>query len=209
MKYSTVEDIVRFPHPILPTVQGELDYQTIHAIWKLLQASDKAIDTHLGGGASGHLGLILSDASYAMVAPATEAGPTLWVNPTSPGRAPENMDGTAAQIGASRHSWEEAVLTYRVYTSVQQALKKQIITVFEPMFLDMLVCDCLTPCVCALHYSVVWCCWCVAHFGYGCITCIALACSGIGGGGVVLVRHCACAPLYNHVDRGPYSVWVC
>jgi hypothetical protein len=65
-----------------------------------------------------------------MVAPATDDGPTLWVKPTTPGRAPENTDGTAAQIGAARHIWEEAVITVRTYTSVQQALKKQIITVF-------------------------------------------------------------------------------
>jgi hypothetical protein len=34
--------------------------------------------------------------------------------------------------------WEEDVQTYRTYTSVQQALKKQIISVFEPMYLDIL-----------------------------------------------------------------------
>jgi hypothetical protein len=132
MKYATVEDIITsFPHPILPTVQGEPDYQTIHAIRKLLQANAKVIDTHLGGGALGHLILIVSDASYAMVTPATPAGPTLWVNPKAPGRAPENLDqGTAAQHSAARHVWEEAVLTFRTFNTVQQALKKQIITVF-------------------------------------------------------------------------------
>jgi hypothetical protein len=69
MKYATVEDnIASFPHPILPTVQGEPDYQTINAIRKLLQANSRAIDTHLGGGTFGNLGLIVSDASFAMVA---------------------------------------------------------------------------------------------------------------------------------------------
>jgi hypothetical protein len=96
------------------------------------------IDTHLGGGALGHMGLIVSDASYAMAAPATKDGPTLWVNPTAPGRSPGNTDGTAAQISTARHSWEEAVHTYRTYTSVQHALKKKIITVFEPMYSDIL-----------------------------------------------------------------------
>jgi hypothetical protein len=89
MKYATVEDVIaRFPRPILPTVQGEPDYQTIHAIRKLLQANARAIDTHLGGGALGHLDRIVSDAAYAMVVPATTAGPTLWVNPTAPEQAP-------------------------------------------------------------------------------------------------------------------------
>jgi hypothetical protein len=139
MNYATVEDVIAsFPHPILPTVQGEPDYQTIHAIRKLLHANARAIDTYLGGGALGHLGLIVSDASYAIIAPATEVGPTLWESPTAPGRAPGNTDGTAAQISATRHTWDEEVQTYHTYTSVQQALKKQIITVFEPMYLEVL-----------------------------------------------------------------------
>jgi hypothetical protein len=127
-----------FPHPILPTVEGEPDYQTIHATRKFLQANSRAIDTHLGGGALGHLGLIISDASYSNIAPPTAEAPTLWVTPNAPGRAPATTDGTAAQISAARHVWEEDVQTYRTYTSVQQALKKQIISVFEPMYLYIL-----------------------------------------------------------------------
>jgi hypothetical protein len=139
MKYATVEDVIAsFPHPVLPTVQGEPDYQTIHAIRKSIQANSRSIDTHLGGGTLGHLGLIISDASYTMISPATDAGPTLWISPTAPGWAPANTDGTAAQISAARHIREEDVQTYRTYTSVQQALKKQIISVFEPMYLDVL-----------------------------------------------------------------------
>jgi hypothetical protein len=133
MKYATVEDVISsFPHPILPTVQGEPDYQTIHAIRKLLHANARAIETHLGGRDLGHLGLIVSDASYAMIAHATEAGPTLCISPTAPGRAPENTDGTAAQISAARPSWEEALHTYRTFTSVQQALKNRSSLFWSP-----------------------------------------------------------------------------
>jgi hypothetical protein len=139
MMYATVEDIMAsFPHPVIPTVQGETDYQTIHATRKFLQANSRAIDTHLGGGTLGHLGLIISDASYAMIDPTAAAGPTLWTNPQAPGRPPSNTDGTADQISAARHIWEEDVQTYWTYTSVQQALKKQIISVFEPMYLEIL-----------------------------------------------------------------------
>jgi hypothetical protein len=83
------------------------------------------------------MGLIVSDASYVMIAPATDAGPTLWVRSTNPVRAPANTDGTAAQISAERHIWEEDVQTYRTCTPVQQALKKKIISVFEPMYLEI------------------------------------------------------------------------
>jgi hypothetical protein len=133
MKYATVEDVIAsLPHPILPTVQGEPDYQTIHAIRKLLQANARAIDTHLGGGALGHLGLIVSDASYVMIDPATEAEPTFWESPSAPRRAPGNTDGTAAQISTARHTWDEAVHTYRTYTYVQQAQKNRLSLFFNP-----------------------------------------------------------------------------
>jgi hypothetical protein len=68
-----------------------------------------------------------------MIAPTTDAGPTLWIIKQAPGRAQANTDGTAAQISTARHIWEEEVQTYRTYTTVQQALKKQIISGFEPM----------------------------------------------------------------------------
>jgi hypothetical protein len=49
MKYCTVEDVLAiFPQPILPSVEGDPDYQTIHAARKFLQANSRAIDTHLG-----------------------------------------------------------------------------------------------------------------------------------------------------------------
>jgi hypothetical protein len=70
IKYATVEDVnTSFPHPVLPTVQGEPDYQIIHAIRKSRQTNSRAIDNHLGGGTIGHLGLIVSDESNAMIAP--------------------------------------------------------------------------------------------------------------------------------------------
>jgi hypothetical protein len=139
IKFSTIEDVMAtFPHPVLPTVQGEPDYQTIHATRRLLQENSRAINTHLGGGTLGHLGLIILDAYYAMIAPATSDEPTLWITPQAPGRAPAATDGSAAQIRAARHNLEEDIQTYRTCTSVQEALKKQIISVFEPMYLDIL-----------------------------------------------------------------------
>jgi hypothetical protein len=82
MKYATVEDVMAsFTHPVLPTVQGEPYYQTIHATRKFLQSNSREIDTHLGGGTLGHLGFIISDASYAMIAPTTDTGTTLWTIP--------------------------------------------------------------------------------------------------------------------------------
>jgi hypothetical protein len=129
MRYATFEDIIAiFPHPILPIVQGYLDYQTIHTIRKLLQANARAIDTHLGGGSLGHVGIIVSVAVYTIVVPVHP-----WANPVVPGWGPEEITaGTAAQISAARHLWEENFQTFRTYNTVEQALKKQILTFLNP-----------------------------------------------------------------------------
>jgi hypothetical protein len=111
-----------FPHPILPPVEGEPDYQTTNATIKFLQANSRAINARLCGGTLGHLSLVISDVSYSNIAPPT--ADEFWVTPNAPGWAPATTDKTAAQISASRHVWEENVQTYWTYTSVQQALKK-------------------------------------------------------------------------------------
>jgi hypothetical protein len=138
MKYSIAEDVLAsFPHHILPTVEGEPD-KAIHATRKFLQANSRAIETHLGGGTLGHLGLIISDAAYSNIDPPTSGETTVWETPDATGRARATTAGTAAQLSAARHVWEEDVQTYRTCTSVQQALKKQITSVFEPMYLEIL-----------------------------------------------------------------------
>jgi hypothetical protein len=48
MVSATVEDIIaRFPHPILPIVQGGEDNHTINSIRKLLHANSQSIESHL------------------------------------------------------------------------------------------------------------------------------------------------------------------
>jgi hypothetical protein len=117
--------MANFPHILHPTVQGEPDYHTIHATRKCPQASSRAIETHLGGDILGHLGLVISEASYVVIVPTTKAAPTLWTTSTYPGRAPAPRDGTGDEISAAHHIWEEGDQTYRTYTSVQQALKNK------------------------------------------------------------------------------------
>jgi hypothetical protein len=136
MKHATLEDVIySFPHPVLPSVTGEPDYHTLHAIRKMLRDSARSIDNHLGWGVFGHLGVIISDAAYEMISLLTT-----WENPTFPGRASAAIEsgGTSAQISAEKHIWEEATNDFKTYNTVQSALKKQIITVIEPMYVEIL-----------------------------------------------------------------------
>jgi hypothetical protein len=96
MVHSTVEDVIAsFPHPILPTVQGEPDYHTIHSIRKLLRANARSIESHLGGVALIHLGIIVSITAYATVAPVTTSGtPSLHI---------QNLDNRGTSIGKTNY----------------------------------------------------------------------------------------------------------
>jgi hypothetical protein len=126
--------VASFTHPILPTVQGEPYYHTIHSIIKLLRANARYIETHIGGGVFIHLGIIILIAAYATVAPANP-----WVNPLTPGWGPVEIYGvTTAQLPAEHHLWEKAVVTLRTWNNVEQALQKEIIMAFEKMHLEIL-----------------------------------------------------------------------
>jgi hypothetical protein len=63
------------------------------------------------------------------------------VNPELSGGAPNEIAGGAADvILAERHHWEEAVIIFVTWTTVEQALKKNT-TAFEPMYLEILNSD--------------------------------------------------------------------
>jgi hypothetical protein len=89
----------------------------------MIRANARSIDTHLGGGALGHLGVIISNAAYDMVSPLTA-----WENPEFPGRAPAAIDGggTAAQISVKKHRWEGATNDFKRYNTIQSALKNKL-----------------------------------------------------------------------------------
>jgi hypothetical protein len=74
------------------------------------------------GGALRHLGIIVLIAAYATVAPAHP-----WVNPESPGWGPSKIDGgTAAQLAAEHHRWEEFVLIFITLNTVEKALENKL-----------------------------------------------------------------------------------
>jgi hypothetical protein len=67
----------------------------------------------------GHLGVIILDAAYEMISPLTACE-----NPEFPGRVTATIEGcgTAAQISAEKHNWEEANNDFKTYNTVHLAL---------------------------------------------------------------------------------------
>ena len=68
-----------FPHPQLTRIHGEPDYDSLTLLADQLKANASAQYSPLGGGANGHIGLVLTPAGYLTVSL------TAFVRPIHPG----------------------------------------------------------------------------------------------------------------------------
>eukprot|EP00957_Ditylum_brightwellii_P116224 8865416-Ditylum_brightwellii.AAC.1 len=57
--YSLEEVRSKFLHKTLPQCNGEPNYDYIHEVMMVLFANAAAVPTMLGGGAHGHIGLVI------------------------------------------------------------------------------------------------------------------------------------------------------
>eukprot|EP00957_Ditylum_brightwellii_P195338 14883266-Ditylum_brightwellii.AAC.1 len=81
----SVEEIVNdFPQPTVPNVSGEPIYETIHIIHKILQENAVLVNSNAGGGAHGHLALVLTPGHYQQVTG------HIFAPSMHPGRTPQN-----------------------------------------------------------------------------------------------------------------------
>ena len=118
------------PHKILPKIEGEPDYHSIHLINKKLAANAATIKTPLGGGRHGYLALCLSPAAYA------SHSLTAFVPPTNPGATPPMpLRATAAAVFSIKKRHAEQLRTWEEYNAIMQALKNQFIEAVDEIYL--------------------------------------------------------------------------
>ena len=66
--YSTIDYAnTKFEHPTLLKIHGQPTFATLTKLKKQLKANAKSVRSNLGGGALGHLGLVLSPQEYALL----------------------------------------------------------------------------------------------------------------------------------------------
>ena len=56
-----------FKHPTLENIHGEPTFESIWTLHKEIMVNSQTVHSDLGGGAHGHLGLVLSPAQYALI----------------------------------------------------------------------------------------------------------------------------------------------
>ena len=123
--------IASFPIPRLTKTVGRPNYFTLKPLRKEIKENAASISSLRGGGTNGHLGLVVSAASYANESavpyiPATHPG----VQPTYPNAAP-----TQFQIAEAVREHEEALREWYEIEALNKAIKKQITAAIEEPYL--------------------------------------------------------------------------
>jgi hypothetical protein len=130
----TVEEIINgFPNPVLPKIDNEPVFEDIQVTTRLLNTSAISIPSMAGGGAYGHLGIIMTQVKYAAIS----ASP--WVEPFNPNAIPITPPGTNAVDAAQLERMHaECCRIYTNIINVDQALKKLIPEAYDNMYTSQL-----------------------------------------------------------------------
>jgi hypothetical protein len=122
-----------FPHPILTPIVSEPTNPTIQLLQQELYANARAIHSTRGGGANGHLAIVMSDADYV-----ARAG-VPFIIPIHPGAAPVHALGaTAPQITETNRQYAADLAEHTHYLTVVEELKRQILQAVLPRYFRIL-----------------------------------------------------------------------
>jgi hypothetical protein len=121
-----------FEYPDLTRISGEPTYETIHTLINQIKANSMSVHSNLGGGAHGHLGLVLQDQAYAMVSN------TPYERPDHPGVLNIPMNATRHAMDNLARTHEEALRVFHEVRGIERALIQQIIAAVEPQYVAAL-----------------------------------------------------------------------
>ena len=109
-----------FEFPVLSKVSGRPTYESLKKIKDELKTNASTVSSDLGGGANGHLGLVLTDVEYTFVS----AIP--YVKPVHPGQLVIPPATTNYVATSMKEDHKEAIRVFKEAINVEQALIKQL-----------------------------------------------------------------------------------
>ena len=125
--------IENFPYPIIPKIKGKPDRKDLEKLQKMIFANATAIESTLGGGAHGYLGIAMEDAEYHTLTGAH------FVRPPNPGLTPTIPAGaTQHVILATQNNHQASLKQYKECNLIERALKNQIINAIDSLYLEAL-----------------------------------------------------------------------
>jgi hypothetical protein len=134
MPSSDIDKVVDgFSHPTIVPITGMPNYEALSDLNLKLNSNASSVHSDLGNGLLGLLALTVSVVVYNTLSN------TPFVPPINPGPTAVIPAGsTAAQINNLRRLHAEALGRFREYIATGKALKQQLITAIQPMYLRAL-----------------------------------------------------------------------
>jgi len=124
---------ITFPHEELTPIVGDPSSKDIILLKKEMYTNTRSVPSTLGGGAHGHLGMIMPAASYQALTGAA------FVPPVHPGPRPVYPPGaTQHQIAAIKETYYLELAAFTTFSNVQEELKKQILKAVPRAYLTEL-----------------------------------------------------------------------
>ena len=137
MNADTLTD--NFPYPIIPKIKGKPNRRDIEKLQKKIYANAATMQTNLGGGNHGHLGLTMSDEQCS-----TATAGQVFNRPANPGLAPIIPQGsTQAQILSLQNTHATNLKQCNTCNLVERTLKNIIINAIEDTRIDSLEDECI------------------------------------------------------------------
>ena len=131
--YATLYFKYKSPNPI----NGEPTYKSLKRLKTELRANASSVETDLGEGDHGYLGLVLSDEEYALITPT----PTQFRAPNFPGTLVIDPAFIAIQAVQAHEYHTEDLALYRERKNVEKSLLRHIQTAVEDKYLEFMVDD--------------------------------------------------------------------
>ena len=121
-----------FEYKALTRIHGKPSFETLKILHNQLKANAGAVPSTLGGGANGHLGLVVDPQQYALISNI----PYLRPQQPPPFILPPNTRPEIAMILRDNHA--DNIRTYREFIGVENALRQQIVEAIENRWLQSL-----------------------------------------------------------------------
>ena len=118
-----------FEYPDLSSMHGEPTYETLRVLTNQLKANARSVHTTLGGGQHGHLGLVLTQAQYAILSP------TPYIRQPRPPRLEIPAYQLPHVVQTEQARYNEALRLFNECNNVEQALRQQIIKAVDDLYL--------------------------------------------------------------------------
>ena len=133
----TTQIVFSLPHdPLTPLDPNNAPTpQAIRLLSRECYANVRVVDTSLGGGIHGHLGLLMPDAQYAIAAPGTA-----YALPNRPA-VPVYTGMSSIQRDTAKDAYKEQQRIYNEAHSMHNQIKKLLIAAIPKIYIDVLADD--------------------------------------------------------------------